>query len=84
MDWCPLRRHHWGLRVGAGGGLRRRRQDPLRTYAAPKRGQCAPIKSLSVWKCWLPFLDTYRTMCLAPDSGFRRVLEHIRELAIAA
>jgi hypothetical protein len=27
---------------------------------------------------------TYRTMCLAPDAGFRRVLEHIRELAIAA
>jgi hypothetical protein len=24
---------------------------------------------------WLPFLDTYRTMCLAPQPDFRRVLE---------
>src|SRR6516162_8540009 len=22
---------------------------------------------------WLPFLDTYRTMCFAPDTAFRRV-----------
>jgi hypothetical protein len=33
---------------------------------------------------WLPFLDTYRTMCLAPKSAFRRILEQIRELRIAA
>jgi site-specific DNA recombinase len=33
---------------------------------------------------WLPFLDTYRTMCLAPDSEFRRTLKEIRELGIAA
>src|SRR5947209_4699923 len=26
---------------------------------------------------WLPFLDTYRTMCIAPDAGFQRVLEEI-------
>jgi hypothetical protein len=32
----------------------------------------------------LPFLDTYRTMCRAPDRNFRRVLEDIRELALAA
>jgi MFS transporter, MHS family, shikimate and dehydroshikimate transport protein len=29
---------------------------------------------------WLPFLNTYRTMCRAPDPGFRRILEDIREL----
>jgi hypothetical protein len=29
---------------------------------------------------WLPFLDTYRTMCRAPEPAFRRVLEDIREL----
>ena len=29
---------------------------------------------------WLPFLDTYRTMCRAPEPGFRRILEDIREL----
>jgi hypothetical protein len=26
---------------------------------------------------WLPFLDTYRTMCLAPQIDFRRVLEQV-------
>jgi hypothetical protein len=26
----------------------------------------------------LPFLDTYRTMCVAPDLAFRRMLEEIR------
>ena len=29
---------------------------------------------------WLPFLNTYRTMCLAPHPDFRRVLEEIRAL----
>jgi hypothetical protein len=33
---------------------------------------------------WLRFLNTYRTMCRAPDPNFRRVLEDIRELALAA
>jgi hypothetical protein len=27
---------------------------------------------------WLPFLDTYRTMCCAPEPAFRRILEDIR------
>lgn len=29
---------------------------------------------------WLPFLRTYRTMCIAPDAAFRQVLRGIREL----
>jgi hypothetical protein len=29
-------------------------------------------------KAWLPFLNTYRTMCLAPEPEFQRVLEEIR------
>jgi hypothetical protein len=33
---------------------------------------------------WLPFLDTYRTMCLAPEPDFRRVLEDIRAMQLAA
>ena len=33
---------------------------------------------------WLPFVRTYRTMCLAPKPEFRRVLEEIRELRLAA
>ncbi|MGR3387309.1 MAG: hypothetical protein ACU0DB_10060, partial [Paracoccus sp. (in: a-proteobacteria)] len=33
---------------------------------------------------WLPFLNTFRTMCVAPEPDFRRLLEDIRELQIAA
>ena len=33
---------------------------------------------------WLPVLDTYRTMCVAPQPDFLRVLEEIRELDFAA
>ena len=31
----------------------------------------------------LPFLDTYRTMCLAPLSDFRRVLEDVLAMQLA-
>jgi len=33
---------------------------------------------------WLHFLDTYRTMCRAPEPDFRQILEDIRELRFAA
>jgi site-specific DNA recombinase len=33
---------------------------------------------------WLPFLDTYRTMCLAPKPDFRRVLAGVRAMELAA
>jgi hypothetical protein len=33
---------------------------------------------------WLPFLDTYRTMCLAPEPAFRQILEGIRDLRFGA
>lgn len=33
---------------------------------------------------WLPFLNTYRTMCMAPTEGFRRILETVQSLAAAA
>ena len=32
---------------------------------------------------WLPFLDTYRTMCLAPQPDFRRVLEDVGAMQLA-
>jgi hypothetical protein len=37
-------------------------------------------------KCedWLPFLNTYRTMCIAPEPAFKRVLENIRQFQLAA
>jgi len=33
---------------------------------------------------WLGFLNSYRTMCLAPTPEFRRVLEEIQGLPLAA
>ena len=33
---------------------------------------------------WLPFLDTYRTMCLAPEPALKRLLEDVRDLRLAA
>ena len=33
---------------------------------------------------WLPFLNTYRTMCVSPEPEFRQVLEEIRWLDLAA
>jgi hypothetical protein len=33
---------------------------------------------------WLAFLDTYRTMCAAPDLTFQRVFEELRMMRLAA
>jgi len=33
---------------------------------------------------WVPFVNTYRTMCLAPKPEFRRVLEDVRQLKLAS
>lgn len=33
---------------------------------------------------WLPFLDTYRTMCIAPEPEFRALLEDVRKFQLAA
>jgi hypothetical protein len=35
-------------------------------------------------RVWLPSLDTYRTMCLAPQPDFRRVLEDVLAMQLAA
>ena len=42
--------------------------------------RCAALRNIGS----LGFLDTYRTMCIAPSSDFRRVLEDVRELKLAA
>jgi len=53
------------------------------------RGNCAlsseaSFRSLETGKsnvtCWLPFLLTYRTLCLAPTADFFAVLEKARQL----
>lgn len=28
---------------------------------------------------WLGFVDRYRTLCLAPDAGFRQILDRVKE-----
>jgi len=33
---------------------------------------------------WLPFLNTYRTMCRAPEPDFRQILKDVRALPFAA
>jgi hypothetical protein len=43
-----------------------------------------PASYLSFLGEGLPFLDTYRTMCLAPQPDFRRVLEDVRAMQLAA
>ena len=32
---------------------------------------------------WLPFLNTYRTMCLTPTPVFRRLFEDVRDIRLA-
>jgi hypothetical protein len=45
----------------------------------------AAIQAKSAKKeIWLPFLNTYRTMCIAPESGFRRLLQDVRSFDTAA
>jgi hypothetical protein len=39
---------------------------------------------LAKTEIWLPFLDTYRTMCMVPETDFRRILEDVRQFRIAA
>jgi len=36
------------------------------------------------YKDWLPFVDTFRTMCLSPDTEFQRLLEDVRDLHLVA
>jgi len=45
-------------------------------------------RKLSLYKClgksWLPFLNTYRTMCTAPSPDFLQALEGISALRVVA
>ncbi len=58
-------------------------------------GSKTPLQAMKGWRkpkpelvrkqpYYLPFLETYRTMCLAPEPKFRRLLEDVRELRLAA
>ena len=45
--------------------------------AEVRRSRCYPSG-------WLPFLNTYRTMCRTPEPDFRQILEDVRALRFAA
>jgi hypothetical protein len=53
------------------------------TAIAARHGAGNTANSAKV-EIWLPFLDTYRTMCQAPQPDFRRVLEEVRGMQTAA
>src|SRR5690349_2015855 len=54
------------------------------TTRALEKGRAAGQYANGPSQIWLPFLDTYRTMCLAPQPEFRRLLEQARDVPIAA
>ena len=33
---------------------------------------------------WVPFLRTYRNMCIAPEASFRQLLQEVGEMRLAA
>ena len=49
-----------------------------------RNGNAPEDVSERVFEKWLPFVTRYRTMSLAPSAGFRRILEDVRELGLAA
>jgi hypothetical protein len=63
-------------------GLDKQCRARPRTYVVPIGLSLVGSDSLSSLIVWLPFLDTYRTMCIAPVPPFRRILEDIRELRV--
>lgn len=54
------------------------------TVATQATDKAAGMASSRPSAKWLPFVDAYRTMCLAPKPEFRSVLEEIREVRFAA
>jgi hypothetical protein len=64
------------------GSAKPARNLDFRNSPASGRLKCAT--AIGPPQIWLPFLDTYRTMCLAPHPEFRQLLEQTRHLPIAA
>jgi len=57
-----------------------------RSVGTSEPGKCTPAGRTigrAGMELWLPFLDTYRTMCLAPQPDFRRVLEDVLAMQLA-
>jgi hypothetical protein len=47
-------------------------------------GRKKPDRSVGLFAVWLPFVDAYRTICIAPSSEARAEFEAIRELGSEA
>ena len=54
------------------------------TNASVARSKAGNGGNSSKNEIWLPFLNTYRTMCVEPEPEFRRVLEDARGFRFAA
>ena len=69
-----------------------RRLHRRAAVVAPSPGQAARTPPTPLrWpapdgrpRCLLGFVGTYRTLCMAPEPGFRRILEGVRHLTVAA
>lgn len=80
--------------VAAGFALSRRgpcERDLVRNFGGPDRDRVRiqdGLRRQDIDKyrqiSWLPFLDTYRPICLAPEPPLRRILEEIQEMLLAA
>ncbi len=54
------------------------------TTAIDARRKAAGVASNGLSEIWLPYVDTYRTMCRTPEPEFKRVLEDVRDMRLAA
>jgi len=60
-------------RVGGGGAV----HATFRQRLIGGGSQPLPPAHSAKTDIWLPFLNTYRTMCLAPEPSLRRILEEV-------
>ena len=59
---------------------------PSATPPSPRKNAARPPAALSICllpQQWLPFVDDYRTLCIAPPPTVRAVFERVGELALA-
>jgi hypothetical protein len=55
-----------------------------KTTTAAARHEADETAQSGKSEIWLPFLNAFRTMCLAPEPAFQRVLEQVGEMRVAA
>ena len=75
---APHRRRLWAT---GGSCTRRRAERPNHVWSY----DCVHERTQDGRpRCLLGFVGTYRTLCMAPEPGFRRILEGVRHLTVAA